>query len=89
MAIFLADQDFENAATVDVQLRGLVAVRVCSTEILTVPEGGTRHSSNKGVEGDSIRMIPLESLIDATGAILHGTLSPLSWAVVTIEVQRA
>ena len=46
IALFLANRSLDAEATVDLDLRGLSATAVRSAEVLTVPDGGDRHSAN-------------------------------------------
>ena len=85
VALFVANRGLDEASEVTVDLRGLGAARVVSAEVLTVPEGGDRHTSNVESAPDTVGLVPLIGVGVQDGAV-HLTLPPLSWSVVELEV---
>ena len=84
LALFLANRGLDDAADVDVVLRGLTASRVTRAEVLTVPEGGDRASENTDGR-EQVGMSRLDG-VHIDGGSLRLTLPALSWAVVELEV---
>ncbi|GAA4267629.1 alpha-N-arabinofuranosidase [Frondihabitans peucedani] len=87
VALFLANRGLEEAASVDVALRGFAGAQVVRAELLEVPEGGSRHTANTLEAQDAVGLVPLEGVtVDGSSATL--SLPALSWAVVELEVTR-
>ncbi|WP_402840886.1 alpha-N-arabinofuranosidase [Microbacterium sp. GXS0129] len=87
VAIFLANRGLDEDADVSVSLRGFTGSRVTRAEVLTVPEGGDRFTSNIVDAQDRVGLRPLSAAVD--GATLTTTLPALSWAVIEVEVAKA
>jgi alpha-N-arabinofuranosidase len=87
VALFLANRGLEDAAEVDVVLRGLRAGRVTRAEVLRAPNGGDRFSANTLTAGEQIGLTALSGVNAADGTVT-ATLPALSWAVIEIEVER-
>jgi alpha-N-arabinofuranosidase len=88
VALFLAHRGLDEDAQVAVDLRGWAAGRVTRAEVLTVPAGGDRHSTNSQQAQDRVGLVPLDGVRAEDGVVsLH--LPPLSWAVVELEVTLA
>jgi alpha-N-arabinofuranosidase len=85
VALFVANRGFDSASDVTVDLRGLGVTRVASAEVLTIPEGGDRHTSNIESAPDAVGLVPLTGVGVQDGTV-HLTLPPLSWSVVELEV---
>ncbi|MEZ0447116.1 alpha-N-arabinofuranosidase [Cellulomonas sp. ICMP 17802] len=88
VALFLAHRGLDEDAEVTVDLRGWAARRVTRAEVLTVPEGGDRHTSNSVDAQDTVGLVPLDG-VRADGGRVSLRLPPLSWAVVELEVTPA
>jgi alpha-N-arabinofuranosidase len=88
VSLFLANRDLEEAASTEVALRGLDAGRILRAEVLRVPEGGDRFTSNTEQSGEQVGLVPLEG-VHAEGGLLTLTLPALSWAVVVLDVTRS
>ena len=87
VALFLANRGLDEAATVDVALRGFAGARVVRAELLEVPEGGSRHTANTLEAQDAVGLVPLEGVtVDDSAVTL--SLPALSWAVVELEVSK-
>ncbi|WP_165064902.1 arabinosylfuranosidase ArfA [Marisediminicola senii] len=88
VALFLANRGLEEASEVEVLLHGFTGGRVTRAEVLQVPEGGDRFSSNVEQHQDLVGLVPLDGVaVDGSRATL--TLPALSWAVVELEVTPA
>ena len=87
MALFFANRGLEEAAEVEVALRGFDATRVTRAEVLAVPEGGDRFTKNTLEMQNQVGLIPLKG-VKAAGDELKLTLPALSWAVVELEVGK-
>ncbi|HEY5221454.1 MAG TPA: alpha-N-arabinofuranosidase [Microbacteriaceae bacterium] len=85
LALFLANRGLDEAASVDVVLRGLVAGRVTRAEVLVAPDGGDRFSRNTVATGEQVGLRPLNTVSAADDRVTL-TLPALSWAVVELEV---
>ncbi|MER6936434.1 alpha-N-arabinofuranosidase [Nocardioides sp. NPDC127514] len=85
VALFVANRGLEEASEVTVDLRGLGVSRVASAEVLTIPEGGDRHTSNVEAAPDRVGLVPLRDVGVQDGSV-RLNLPPLSWAVVELEV---
>lgn len=87
VALFLANRGLEEAADVEVSLRGFEAGRITRAEVLEAPEGKDRFTKNTLARQDQIGMATLEG-VKAAGDELKLTLPALSWAVVELEVTK-
>jgi alpha-L-arabinofuranosidase len=87
-AFFLANRGLDDAAEVTVDLRGFAAARISRAEVLEIPEGGDRFSTNNVGAADRVGLRPLEGVV-ADGAQLQLSLPALSWAVVEVELATA
>lgn len=87
-AFFLANRSLEEAADVEVALRGLDAVRVTRAEVLEIPEGSDRFTTNNLERGEHVGLKPLDG-VKASGGELRLNLPALSWAVVEIETRTS
>jgi alpha-N-arabinofuranosidase len=87
VALFLANRGLEEAADVEVSLRGFDARRVVRAEVLEIPEGGDRFTINNQEKPDRVGLKPLEGA-KATGSELRLGLPALSWAVVELDVAK-
>ena len=85
VALFVANRGLDEASDVTVDLRGLGVERVASAEVLTIPEGGDRHTSNVESAPDRVGLVPLRDVGVQDGAV-RLNLPPLSWSVVELEV---
>ncbi len=83
VAFFLANRGLDDAAQVEVVLRGLNPSRITRAEVLTVPEGGDRFSTNDE-RRQAVGLRPLDAAAIEDGA-LRLTLPALAWAVVEVE----
>ncbi|ROS76498.1 alpha-N-arabinofuranosidase [Cellulomonas sp. PhB143] len=88
VALFLANRGLEEAADVEVALRGWGLGRVTRAEVLTVPNGADRHTSNTRDRQEAVGMKALEG-VSADGGTARLTLPALSWAVVELEATPA
>ncbi|MEO8220562.1 MAG: alpha-L-arabinofuranosidase, partial [Specibacter sp.] len=87
MALFFANRGLEEAADVEVALRGFDAGRVTRAEVLQIPEGKDRFAKNELHTRGQVGMTALEG-VKAAGDELRLTLPALSWAVVELEVAK-
>jgi alpha-N-arabinofuranosidase len=87
VALFLANRGLEEAAEVEVSLRGFVGGRVIRAEVLDVPKGFDRFAANTRDNQDQVGLRRLTGVTVAGGAASL-TLPALSWTVVEIEVVR-
>ncbi|MFJ9392887.1 alpha-N-arabinofuranosidase [Nocardioides sp. NPDC101246] len=85
VALFVANRGLSEASDVTVDLRGLGVSGVVSAEVLTIPEGGDRHTSNVESAPDAVGLVPLEGIGVQDGSV-RLNLPPLSWAVVELDV---
>jgi len=88
VALFLAHRGLDEDADVTVDLRGWAAGQVRRAEVLTVPEGGDRHTTNAQDAQDRVGLRPLDG-VRADGGTVSLRLPPLSWVVVELEVTPA
>jgi alpha-N-arabinofuranosidase len=88
VAFFLANRGLDEAADVEVALRGFSGGRVTRAEVLAVPEGGDRFSSNTEGAQDTVGLVPLTG-VTVDGGTARLRLPALSWAVVELEVGKA
>ncbi|MBC7276381.1 alpha-N-arabinofuranosidase [Nocardioides sp.] len=86
VALFVANRGLDEASEVSVDLRGLGVARVARAEVLTVPEGGDRHTSNVESAPDQVGLVPLRDVGVVDGSV-RMNLPPLSWAVVELVVE--
>ena len=87
IAFFLANRGLEEAADVEVALRGFRAGCITRAEVLAVPEGKDRFTQNTRKHQQQVGLVPLTG-VRATGAELTLSLPALSWAVVELEVAK-
>ncbi|MCU1573200.1 MAG: abfA [Micrococcaceae bacterium] len=87
VALFFANRGLEEAADVEVALRGFDAGQVRRAEVLETPEGKDRHASNNQQVGEQVGLTALDG-VKAAGSELRLTLPALSWAVVELDVTR-
>jgi alpha-N-arabinofuranosidase len=87
VALFLANRGLEEAADVEVVLRGFEAGRVLRAEVLQVPDGADRFITNTRENPDAVGLTRLEG-VKAAGGELRASLPALSWAVIELEVVR-
>ena len=88
VALFLAHRGLDEDAQVAVDLRGWSAGPVTRAEVLTVPPGGNRHTTNSQQAQDRVGLVPLDG-VQAEDGVVRLHLPPLSWAVVELEVALA
>ncbi|MBO3083254.1 arabinosylfuranosidase ArfA [Cellulomonas fengjieae] len=88
VALFLAHRGLDDEAEVGVDLRGWAAGRVTRAEVLAVPEGGDRHTTNTQDAPDRVGLAPLDGVRAEDGTVSL-RLPPLSWSVVELEVTLA
>ncbi len=88
IAFFLANRGLEEAAELEVSLRGFDAGRVTRAEVLQAPEGADRFASNTLAARERVGLTGLDGVTPA-GSELRLTLPALSWAVVELEVTRS
>ena len=88
VAFFVANRGLDEAADVEIGLRGFTVGGVTRAEVLTVPEGGDRFSSNTVEAQDTVGLVPLDGVV-VDGGTATLTLPALSWAVVELEVTEA
>jgi len=88
VVFFLANRGLEEAADVELVLRGFADARVVRSEVLAVPEGGDRFTANTEQAQDAVGLVPLDG-VTVDGGSARLTLPALSWAVVELEVTKA
>ena len=88
VALFLANRSVEGPMDVEVDLRGLVATGVLGAEVLTVPDGGDRHTANAAGD-EQVRLRPLADVTLATDRrdVVRLRLPALAWAAVQLSVE--
>ncbi len=84
VALFLANRDQAEAATVEVGVRGFGELRVQHAAVLAAAEGQDRHTTNDEQHPDRVGLRPLDGVQVEDGQA-HVTLPPLSWAVVQLS----
>jgi alpha-N-arabinofuranosidase len=87
LALFLANRDLDEAAEVEIALNGFALDAIRRAEVLAIPEGGTRHSTN-ALGNESVNLRPLRE-VGAQDGVLRATLPALSWSVIELEVSSA
>jgi alpha-N-arabinofuranosidase len=87
LALFFANRGLEEAADVEVALRGFDARQVVRAEVLEIPEGGDRFTINSQGSPDRVGLKRLEGA-KASGSELRLALPALSWAVVELDVAK-
>ncbi|SEB44061.1 alpha-N-arabinofuranosidase [Paramicrobacterium humi] len=87
LALFLANRGLDETADVSVKLGGFAASAITRAEVLTVPEGGDRFSSNTQ-DAERVGLTPLEG-VSVEGSAVTLRLPALSWAVVEVAVTTA
>ncbi|GAB3268511.1 alpha-N-arabinofuranosidase [Arthrobacter pigmenti] len=88
VSFFFANRGLEEAADVDVALQGFNNARVLSAEVLQIPEGKDRFTTNNLPNPDNVGLVPLHDA-KAAGSELRVNLPALSWAVVEVEVSKS
>ncbi|MEO7587481.1 MAG: alpha-N-arabinofuranosidase [Arachnia sp.] len=83
LVLFLANRGLDEPAEVSVRLGGLAATGVARAEVLTVPDGGDRLTSNTE-DRQPVGLVPLPVEVQGTSVSL--TLPALAWAAVELEV---
>ncbi|MFE6735090.1 alpha-N-arabinofuranosidase [Microbacterium sp. NPDC057650] len=87
LALFVANRSLASDATVDLDLHGLRATGVRSAEVLTIPDGGDRHTANTLDAQGAVGLRRLDGVaLDAGTARL--TLPALSWSAIEFDVAR-
>ncbi|NOJ59108.1 alpha-N-arabinofuranosidase [Arthrobacter sp. 260] len=86
VVFFLANRSLEEAADVELTLRGLDAVRVTRAEVLRTPAGQDRFTTNNLARGEHVGMTPLRD-VTAGGQEVRVSLPALSWSVIEIETR--
>jgi alpha-N-arabinofuranosidase len=87
-AFFLANRGLDEPAEVTVTLRGLDTGRVTRAEVLRIPEGADRFTTNNEQNQDRVGLVALNDVTVDNGT-LHLTLPALSWAVIEVQVTKA
>jgi alpha-L-arabinofuranosidase len=87
VALFFANRGLEEAADVEVALRGFDARQVVRAEVLEIPEGGDRFTINNQENPARVGLKPLEGA-KASGSELRLSLPALSWAIVELDVAK-
>ncbi len=85
VALFLAHRGLDDAADVEVALRGWTVGAVTRAEVLAGPD---RHASNTQDHPDRVGLVPLDG-VQVDGGTVTVRLPALSWAVVELEVAKA
>jgi alpha-N-arabinofuranosidase len=90
VALFLANRGVDGPVDIEVDLRGLTATGVLGAEVLTVPEGGDRHSVNAAGD-ERVRLQPLTGVTvpDDRSDVVRLQLPALSWSAVQLGVSAA
>lgn len=88
VALFLANRGLEEAADVEVSLRGFVGGRVIRAEVLDVPDGADRFAANTLENQDQVGLRPLPG-VAVNGGTASLKLPALSWSVIELEVIKA
>lgn len=83
LSLFVAHRGLDTATEVELDL-GVAATDV-EALVLTIPEGGDRHTVNGA---DHQPVAPAALAVDADGTSLRFTLPPLSWARLTARIAR-
>jgi alpha-N-arabinofuranosidase len=84
LAVFVANRSLDEAADVDLVLRGLHPERIASAQVLTVPAGADRFAANTATE-QPVGMVTLDD-VRIEGGVVKIILPALCWAAVTVEV---
>ena len=87
VALFLANRGLEDAADVEVSLRGFVGGRVIRAEVLDVPDGADRFTANTLENQDQVGLRSLPG-VTVAGSTATLTLPALSWSVIELEVTK-
>lgn len=88
VSLFLANRSMDEAADVTLELRGLGVAGVRDAEVLTLPDGGDRHTANTQGAPDAVGLVPLRG-VGIEDGVVRATLPPLSWSVVQLDVAVA
>ncbi len=86
-AFFLANRGLDEAATVELALRGFTTGRVTRAEVLHTPDGKDRFATNNLETGEQVGLLPLDGVEAAAGGLTF-SLPALSWAVIEVEVTK-
>ena len=90
VALFLANRSLDDTADAEVVVRGLRVEEVVSAEVLSVPEGGDRHSVNAaGDEQVGLRPLADVTVAGERGDVVRLRLPALSWSAVQLKVSKA
>ena len=75
----------------EVDLRGLTATEVVSAEVLTVPEGGDRHSVNTAEDQERVGLTSLTDVVveGERSDVVRLRLPAPSWSAVQLRVATA
>jgi alpha-L-arabinofuranosidase len=85
-AVFVANRGLDEAATVEIDLRGIGGAAVASASTLHAGSGQDRHTTNLDAH-DAVTPHPLDAYTLADGS-LTAQLPPLSWTVFELQVRR-
>ena len=83
LALFVANRDLEEAATVEVALGGFEALRVEQARTLSAADGQDRHTTNSADQPERVGLRPLDTVEVADGAA-RLQLPACSWSVVEL-----
>jgi alpha-N-arabinofuranosidase len=83
VALFLANRDPAEPATVEAGVRGFGELRVQHAAVLAAAEGQDRHTTNDEHHPDRVSLRPLDG-VQVEDGLVTLTLPPLSWAVVQL-----
>ena len=87
IALFLANRGLEEAADIEVVLRGFDARQVVRADVLRIPDGADRFITNTQANPGAVGLIPLEG-VKAAGGEVRASLPALSWTAIELEVVR-
>ncbi len=85
-ALFVANRSLDEAATLEVDLRGLGSTRVQSATTLHAVEGQSRTTTN-GTDHGAVRPIAFDDHVLDSGQ-LKANLPPLSWTVFELDARQ-
>jgi alpha-N-arabinofuranosidase len=88
VALFLANRGLDDDAQLEVALRGFDTGRVTRAEVLRIPEGSDRFTTNDEQHQNRVGLTGLSG-VTVDGGTLRATLPALSWAVIEVEVTKA
>ena len=87
IALFLANRGLEEAADIEVVLRGFDARQVVRAEVLRIPDGADRFITNTQQNPGAVGLTALEG-VKAAGGEVRASLPALSWAAIELDVVR-